>query len=59
MDQPTVERHLNHLKHDFEMATVTRSNGVVAYSIGEFKAFVGQDDHQRHDLFSQHRSKIS
>ncbi|MEU5715635.1 DNA (cytosine-5-)-methyltransferase [Streptomyces sp. NPDC020403] len=59
MDQPGVERHLNHLKHDFEMTTVTRSSGVVAYSIGEFKAFVGQDDHQRHDLFSQHRSKIS
>ncbi|WP_438310269.1 DNA cytosine methyltransferase [Streptomyces sp. HUAS TT3] len=59
MDQPTVERHLNHLKHDFEMTAATRSNGVVAYSIGEFKAFVGQDDHQRHDLFSQHRSKIS
>ncbi|WP_327170620.1 DNA cytosine methyltransferase [Streptomyces sp. NBC_00464] len=59
MDQPTVERHLNHLKHDFEMTTVTRSNGAAAYSIGEFKAFVGQDDHQRHDLFTQHRSKIS
>ncbi|MEV5162849.1 DNA (cytosine-5-)-methyltransferase [Streptomyces sp. NPDC053728] len=59
MSQPGVERHINHLKHDFEMSTVTRSNGVVAYSIGEFKAFVGQDDHQRHDLFSQHRSKIS
>ncbi|MFD6417930.1 DNA cytosine methyltransferase [Streptomyces sp. NPDC060194] len=59
MDQPTVERHLNHLKHDFEMTMVTRSNGAAAYSIGEFKAFVGQDDHQRHDLFTQHRSKIS
>lgn len=59
MAQPEVERHLNHLKHDFEISTVTRSNGVVAYSIGEFKAFVGQDDHQRHSLFSQHRSKIS
>lgn len=59
MDQPTVERHLNHLKHDFEMTMATRSNGAAAYSIGEFKAFVGQDDHQRHDLFTQHRSKIS
>ncbi|MFI9160008.1 DNA cytosine methyltransferase [Kitasatospora aureofaciens] len=59
MDHPAVERHLNHLKHDFEMTAVTRSNGVDAYSLGEFKAFVGQDDHQRHDLFTQHRSKIS
>ncbi|GGX44947.1 DNA (cytosine-5-)-methyltransferase [Streptomyces fructofermentans] len=59
MDHPTVERHLNHLMHDFEVSTVTRANGAAAYSIGEFKAFVGQDDHQRHDLFTQHRSKIS
>nr|WP_264179044.1 hypothetical protein [Streptomyces halstedii] len=41
------------------MTTVTRSNGAAAYTIGEFKAFVGQDDHQRHDFFTQHRSKIS
>ncbi|MGW0779805.1 DNA cytosine methyltransferase [Streptomyces sp. NPDC002913] len=59
MDQPGIERHLNHLKRDFEMTTVTRSSGVSAYSIGQFKAFVGQDDHRRHDLFNQHRSKIS
>lgn len=59
MGQPEVERHINHLKHDFEITAVTRSNGAVAYSIGEFKGFVGQADHQRHDLFSQHRSKIS
>lgn len=59
MDQPDVERHLNHLSHDFELTTETRSNGAVAYRIGEFKAFIGQENHQRHDQFAQHRAKIS
>ncbi|WP_351232854.1 DNA (cytosine-5-)-methyltransferase [Streptomyces sp. NPDC002133] len=59
MDQPDVERHLNHLGHDFELTTETRSNGAIAYRIGEFKAFIGQENHQRHDQFAQHRAKIS
>ncbi|MGQ5649899.1 DNA cytosine methyltransferase [Streptomyces sp. EKR5.2] len=59
MDQPEVERHLNHLGHDFELETAERKSGQLAYSLGEFKAFVGQADHQRHDLFSQHRARIS
>ncbi|MBC2863545.1 DNA (cytosine-5-)-methyltransferase [Streptomyces mexicanus] len=59
MEQPDVERHLNHLGHDFEVEKVVRKSGELAYRLGEFKAFVGQDDHQRHDLFTQHRTKIS
>lgn len=59
MEQPEVERRLNHLGHDFELVTAERSNGDLAYKLGAFKAFVGQEDHQRHDLFSQNRSKIS
>lgn len=59
MEQPEVERHLNHLSHDFELQEIPRSNGDVAYKIGEFKAFLGQESHQRHDLFSKYRSKIS
>ncbi|AWK09569.1 DNA (cytosine-5-)-methyltransferase [Streptomyces spongiicola] len=59
MEQPDVERHLSHLSHDFAVTTMVRSNGAVAYSLGEFKAFIGQDDHQRHDLFTLHRAKIS
>lgn len=59
LEQPEVERHLNHLSHDFELIPTQRSNGDVAYMIGEFKAFLGQEDHQRHDLFNKHRSKIS
>ncbi|MFD9941445.1 DNA cytosine methyltransferase [Nonomuraea sp. NPDC059023] len=59
MEQPEVERRLNHLGHDFELLTTERSNGDLTYSLGEFKAFLGQEDHQRNDLFSRNRSKIS
>lgn len=59
MDQPEVERHLNHLGHDFELQKIERKSGEIAYLLGQFKAFIGQDDHQRHDLFTQYRAKIS
>lgn len=59
MEQPEVERRLNHLGHDFELEKTERKSGELAYSLGKFKAFLGQDDHQRHDLFSQYRTKIS
>ncbi|MCQ4203043.1 DNA (cytosine-5-)-methyltransferase [Streptomyces coelicoflavus] len=59
MEEPEVERHLNHLGHDFELEKTARKTGELAYSLGQFKAFVGQDDHQRHDLFTQHRTRIS
>lgn len=59
LEQPDVERRLNHLGHDFAMTVTVRSSGAIAYSLGEFKAFTGQEDHQRHDLFTQLRAKIS
>lgn len=59
IEKPEVERRLNHLGHDFEVEKTERKSGELAYSLGEFKAFTGQDDHQRHDLFTQHRTKIS
>ncbi|BCN78119.1 DNA cytosine methyltransferase [Prescottella equi] len=59
IDQPTVERHLAHLSHDFEISTVDRATGETSYSLGEFRAFTGQEGHQRHDLFIRHRAKIS
>ncbi|GAA2255647.1 DNA cytosine methyltransferase [Streptomyces ruber] len=59
MEQSEVERHLNHLGHDFELSKTERASGELVYSLGEFKAFVGQDDHQRHALFTQHQARIS
>ncbi|MEU6745543.1 DNA (cytosine-5-)-methyltransferase [Spirillospora sp. NPDC046719] len=59
LEQPEVERRLVHLGHDFELIQKQRSSGEVAFQLGDFKAFIGQDDHQRHQLFIQHRAKIS
>jgi len=59
MDQPEVERRLNHLSHDFALEEEQNKSGTFTYALGEFKAFIGQQSHQRHDMFVQHRSKIS
>lgn len=59
MSAAEVEQRLVHLEHDFDVTRIQRSSGPVAFRLGEFKAFLGQDDHQRHELFSQHRRKVS
>ena len=50
LDIPAFERHLAHLKRDFHIEVETRKSGN-AYRLGVFKAFVGQDDHLRHEAF--------
>ena len=57
LDVPGFERHLAHLKRDFHIEVETRRSGD-AYRLGAFKAFVGQDDHSRHEAFL-HPIKIS
>ena len=57
IDVPAFERHLAHLKRDFHIDVETRRSGE-AYRLGAFKAFVGQDDHLRHEAFL-HPTKIS
>jgi DNA (cytosine-5)-methyltransferase 1 len=57
MEVPDFERHLNHLKRDFHIDVATRKTGS-PYKLGVFKAFVGQDDHLRHEAFIR-PSKIS
>jgi DNA (cytosine-5)-methyltransferase 1 len=57
MEVPAFERHLAHLKRDFRIEVDSRKTGD-AYKLGEFKAFVGQDDHLRHEAFLN-PSKIS
>jgi DNA (cytosine-5)-methyltransferase 1 len=50
LDVPSFERHLAHLRRDFHIdARPGKSGG--AYRLGAFKAFVGQDDHLRHEAF--------
>lgn len=50
MDVPAFERHLAHLRRDFYIEVHPRKTGD-AYKLGTFKAFVGQDDHLRHEAF--------
>jgi DNA (cytosine-5)-methyltransferase 1 len=50
MEIPAFERHLSHLRRDFHIEVRQRKTGD-AYKLGEFKAFVGQDDHLRHEAF--------
>jgi DNA (cytosine-5)-methyltransferase 1 len=50
VDVPAFERQLTHLKCDFHIEVETRKSGD-AYRLGAFKAFVGQDDHLRHEAF--------
>jgi DNA (cytosine-5)-methyltransferase 1 len=50
MEVPAFERHLSHLRRDFHIEVDLRKTGD-AYRLGNFKAFVGQDDHLRHEAF--------
>jgi DNA (cytosine-5)-methyltransferase 1 len=57
LDVPAFERHLAHLKRDFHIDVRPGKPGD-AYRLGAFRAFVGQDDHLRHEAFV-HPAKIS
>jgi DNA (cytosine-5)-methyltransferase 1 len=50
LDVPAFERHVAHLKRDFHIDVQPGKAGD-AYRLGTFKAFVGQDDHLRHEAF--------
>ena len=55
---PAVLRRLTDLGRDFHVETTTGRDGP-AYRLGEFKAFLGQVDHARHEQFSLSRATIS
>ena len=57
MEVPGFERHLAHLRRDFLIEVDRRPSGD-AYRLGAFRAFVGQDDHLRHEAFA-HPAQIS
>jgi DNA (cytosine-5)-methyltransferase 1 len=50
LEIPAFERHLAHLRRDFHIEVEHLKTGD-AYKLGNFKAFVGQDDHLRHEAF--------
>ena len=53
-----VLRRVRHLSQDFEVE-VTEIRGEPAYRLGQFKAFLGQRDHERHQRFLAARTQIS
>ncbi|HYZ55299.1 MAG TPA: DNA (cytosine-5-)-methyltransferase [Streptosporangiaceae bacterium] len=55
---PAVLRRLADLGRDFHVEIATSPDGT-AYRLGEFKAFLGQSDHVRHERFSSGRATIS
>ena len=57
-DPAQLEHRIGLLSRDFEVVIDT-SGTKTAYKLGSFKAFVGQEDHDRHDLFLKYRAKIS
>lgn len=59
LEAPEIERHLVNLSRDFEIAMEERANGVLTFKLGEFRAFVGQETHSRHELFDENRASIS
>lgn len=54
-----LEHRISLLSKDFEVEIRTNRSNVAAFKLGEFRAFVGQANHVRHDLFSKNKSKIS
>ncbi|MEU4593601.1 MULTISPECIES: DNA cytosine methyltransferase [Micromonospora] len=57
-DPAELERRISLLSRDFEVK-IENSGAKTVYRLGNFKAFVGQEDHDRHDLFLKHRAHIS
>ncbi|WET79953.1 DNA (cytosine-5-)-methyltransferase [Amycolatopsis sp. QT-25] len=58
IDIPEVELSIARLKKDFVVETIS-DNGVTKHKLGNFRAFMGQDDHDRHAVFLKSRAKIS
>lgn len=54
----SVEKHMARLMRDFEI-DVRRKRGTSYYKLIEFKGFIGQEAHERHDAFSRNRALIS
>ncbi|MFD3406703.1 DNA cytosine methyltransferase [Kribbella sp. NPDC058693] len=54
-----IKIQLKHLTRDFDMHEGESEAGEATYKLGTFRAFIGQDDHIRHEYLAQMRSKVS
>jgi DNA (cytosine-5)-methyltransferase 1 len=59
LDEAELERRISLLSRDFGIETEETSSGVLRYRLGAFRAFVGQDDHLRHEAYQMSISTIS
>jgi DNA (cytosine-5)-methyltransferase 1 len=57
--QEDIALRLKHLARDFNMRIGANKSGVLQFQLGDFRAFVGQDDHVRHSYMAEKRSRIS
>lgn len=55
---PELDRRISILSQDFEIIKEDRPTGLF-YKLGKFRAFVGQDEHTRHEYYLNHRSRVS
>jgi DNA (cytosine-5)-methyltransferase 1 len=60
LNREQLEQHLDHIGRDFHLHTKVIA-GELAVKLGEWRAFRGQDDHERHLAFSdlRQRARIS
>ncbi|MBE1532972.1 DNA cytosine methyltransferase [Actinomadura algeriensis] len=58
LDTHELEHRITLLGRDFEVEKQNNKT-TMTYRLGEFKAFTGQEDHERHERFLQYRAQIS
>lgn len=54
MSREDIERRIEYIKRDFEVEERTKA-GAPTYRLGSWRAFRGQDDHERHLVFAEPR----
>lgn len=57
-DRSAVERQLAAIERDFELHKV-EVDGQYLYRLGDFRGFVGQAEHARHEFVGLHRNRVS
>jgi DNA (cytosine-5)-methyltransferase 1 len=55
---PELERRLANLGRDFILDVEMTQRGP-SYRLGGFRAFVGQDDHERHEYMAKYKARVS
>ncbi|MFE4503895.1 DNA cytosine methyltransferase [Rhodococcus sp. NPDC056743] len=58
VNEHQLERRIADLSRDFQVEIKQAKSGV-SYRLGDFKGFVGQDDHERHEYIATFRSRVS